>query len=87
MSEHQEGKDYIQCSVVDAEDGSKHWARKGETVFIVLLDGTKIDMRKSPPYLSMDPCPYCGATSPRVSVVSGHDPLKHVDVIFGKKTQ
>jgi hypothetical protein len=77
------GKEYIDCVVSANADGSFTWSHEGVDVFCVHSDGRKEDLRKRPPYLTMNPCPYCGAHGPKVASVAGHDPLRHVDPSLG----
>lgn len=70
---------YLKCEVsVTPPDGNKVWMHDHQPVFLVTHDGKLLDMRTKPPFLSMSPCPYCGAEGPQVAGIKGHDPLKHI---------
>ena len=56
------------------------YTETGEAVALRLPSGRAVDLRVTPPFLVMNPCPYCGAMNDK-----GHDPLKHVDPSLGEK--
>ena len=68
---------YLECQVKESAE-SKSWVYEGKVVFAVNANGTLHDLRHSPPFLPMSPCPYCGATGSKVTFVGHHDPLKHI---------
>jgi hypothetical protein len=76
-------QEYIECEVSLNADGSVSWHHEGVIVFCVHSDGTKEDMRRAPPYLSMSPCPYCRERGPKVAGIKGHIALSHVDPRLG----
>ena len=51
-----------------------------EVAYKMPWSGTVADVRPSPPFLPMSPCPYCGAENDRK-----HNPMNHIDYFLGEK--
>ena len=70
--------DCIIVVILTLPDGTKEIedATTGEVIALKLKGGTVADLRQHPPFLAMDPCPYCGARNNKVHTLSMHvDPF------------
>ena len=69
----------LRCRVSRAGD-LMTWTSNDGAIVATRRDGERpIDIRPSPPYYEIQPCPYCDADG------SAHDPVKHVDPSLGAK--
>lgn len=75
---------YTRCAVAIMEgevDVLAYRDERGNVVALVLPNtGTVADLRIHPPFLSMSPCPYCGALDDK-----GHAAIKHIDPFLGER--
>ena len=73
---------YTRCTIAIADgevDVLAYSDERGHVVALVLpKTGTVADVREHPPFLSMSPCPYCGAVDDK-----GHIAIKHIDPFLG----
>lgn len=68
------------CTLSTLPSGSRTWVDRDGRLAAVERPGERAeDVRPSPPFTQILPCPYCGVTADR-----DHDPLAHVDRRFGR---
>jgi hypothetical protein len=85
MSEKRKAKakpeTFVRVTTRTEEDGITVFTDpNGFDVAWKLPRGGVVDLRTEPPYLSMSPCPYCGAVND-----VGHFPAGHVHPYLGEK--